>query len=102
MTKTETEQHWQAIFQQQRESGLTKAKFCKLNNITASAFYAWAKKLRSQQAIDKQQVVPLVFTDIKPEPEQQLHLTLPNGYQLSFLPSLEPSKLQQFLHVLSV
>ena len=40
MTKTETEQHWQAIFQQQRESGLTKAKFCKLNNITASAFYA--------------------------------------------------------------
>ena len=101
MSKSKKEQHWQRIFQLQAESGLNKSEFCKRNNITVSTFYSWAKKLSSQspKRTNKQKVIPLVFPETKPD--QQLTLTLPNGYQFSFPASLEPSKLQQFLNVLS-
>jgi len=101
MSQSKKEQHWQRIFQLQAESGLNKSQFCKRNNITISTFYAWAKKLSSQSPKReiKQKVVPLIFPETKPE--QHLTLTLPNGYQFSFPASLEPSKLQQFLSVLS-
>jgi len=101
MSQSKKEQHWQRIFQLQAESGLNKSQFCKRNKITVSSFYAWTKKLRSQppKITNKQKVIPLVFPETKPD--QQLTLTLPNGYQFSFPASLEPSKLQQFLSVLS-
>ena len=101
MSQNKKEQHWQRIFQLQAESELNKLEFCKRNNITVSTFYAWAKKLSSQppKRTNKQKVIPLVFPEAKLD--QQLTLTLPNGYQFSFPSSLEPSKLQQFLSVLS-
>ncbi|MBL1418285.1 MAG: IS66 family insertion sequence element accessory protein TnpB [Moritella sp.] len=101
MSKSKKEQHWQRIFQLQAESRLNKSEFCKRNNIAVSTFYAWAKKLSPQppKRTNKQKVIPLVFPETKPD--QQLTLTLPNGYQFSFPASLEPSKLQQFLSVLS-
>ena len=101
MLKSKKEQHWQRIFQLQAESGLNKSEFCKRNNITVSTFYSWVKKLSSlsPKRTNKQKVIPLVFPETKPD--QQLTLTLPNGYQFSFPASLEPSKLQQFLNVLS-
>ena len=101
MSQSKKEQHWRRIFQLQAESGLNKSEFCKRNNITVSAFYAWAKKLSSKppKKPNKQKVVPLIFPETKSD--QQLTLTLPNGYQFSFPASLEPSKLQQFLSVLS-
>ncbi len=101
MSQSKKEQHWQRIFQLQAESGLNKLEFCKRNNITVSTFYAWAKKLSSQspKRKNKQKVVPLIFPETKPD--QQLTLTLPNGYQFSFPASLAPSKLKQFLSVLS-
>lgn len=101
MSQNKKEQYWQRIFQLQAESGLTKSEFCKHNKITVSSFYAWAKKLSTQppKKLNKQKVIPLVFPETKPD--QQLTLTLPNGYQFSFPASLEPTKLQQFLSVLS-
>jgi hypothetical protein len=101
MPKNKKEQYWQRIFQQQAESGLTKSEFCKRNNITVSTFYSRAKKLSSQppKRANKQKVLPLIFPEVKPD--QQLTLTLPNGYPFSFPASLEPSKLKQFLSVLS-
>lgn len=45
MTHTERQQHWQRIFQQWRESGLSKKRFCKEHNITLSNFYRWQKLL---------------------------------------------------------
>jgi len=102
MSQSKKEQHWQRIFQLQAESGLNKSQFCKRNNITVSTFYAWTKKLSPQppKITKKQKVVPLILPQAKSD--QQLTLTLPNGYQFSFPTSLEPSKLQQFLSVLSV
>lgn len=101
MSPNKKEQHWQRVFQQYTESGLTKSEFCKRNKITVSSFYAWAKKLnvQPQQKLTKPKVIPLIFSDTKPE--QQLTLTLPNGYQFSFPASLAPSQLQQYLSVLS-
>ncbi|PKH08195.1 hypothetical protein [Moritella sp. Urea-trap-13] len=101
MLKSKKEQHWQRIFQLQTESGLNKLQFCKHNNISVSTFYAWATKLSSQppKRTNKQKVIPLIFPETKSV--QHLTLTLANSYQFSFPASLEPSKLQQFLSVLS-
>ncbi|RPA22746.1 IS66 family insertion sequence hypothetical protein, partial [Shewanella psychromarinicola] len=41
MSKNDKIQYWQRIFQQQTESKLTKAEFCKTNDLTLSTFYAW-------------------------------------------------------------
>ncbi|MEH6534592.1 MAG: IS66 family insertion sequence element accessory protein TnpB, partial [Photobacterium frigidiphilum] len=94
MSPNKKEQHWQRVFQLQTESGLTKSEFCKHNQITVSSFYAWAKKLSAQplKKSNKQNVIPLVFPETISD--QQLTLTLPNGYQFSFQVSLDPSKLQ--------
>ncbi|AZG33759.1 IS66 family insertion sequence element accessory protein TnpA [Shewanella psychromarinicola] len=99
MSKNDKIQYWQRIFQQQTESKLTKAEFCKTNDLTLSTFYAWTKKLNPHSSSTKQKVVPLIFLEIKPD--QPLTLALPNGYLFSFPASLAPSKLQQFLRVLS-
>jgi transposase-like protein len=101
MSQHNQEQYWQGILQQQAESGLTKSAFCRQHKITVSAFYAWAKKLsvKSPSKQVKQKVIPLMLPEAKPE--QLLTLTLPNGYQLSFSASLEPSKLQQILSVMT-
>lgn len=101
MSQHKKEQHWQRIFQQHTESGLTKSEFCKRNKINVSTFYAWANKLskKPQPTLNKPKIIPLLFPDAKQD--QQLTLTLPNGYQLSFPASLEPTKLQQYLSVLS-
>lgn len=37
----ERERYWRGIFEQQKESGLSTAAFCKQARITVSAFYNW-------------------------------------------------------------
>jgi len=50
MTKIERQQHWQNIFQQWRDSGLSKKRFCAEQNITLSNFYRWQKILSVESA----------------------------------------------------
>lgn len=99
MSQDKKIQYWNNIFKQQAESGLTKAEFCKANNVSISTFYAWSKKLNAVPATKKQKVIPLVLPEVIPE--LQLTLTLPNGYQFSFPASLAPNKLQHLLQVLA-
>lgn len=57
MTKIERQHHWQNIFHQWHDSGLSKKRFCAEQNITLSNFYRWQKILSAE----------LAFVALKPE-----------------------------------
>jgi hypothetical protein len=98
---TERQTYWQGIIDTQAASGLTKAEFFKLNNITASTYYYWFNKLNRKAATSSQKILPITIT---PQPHipsyQTVELLLPNGYQLSFEDAIEPANLKQILRVL--
>jgi len=99
-----TEQHtyWQGIIDKQAASGLTKAEFFKLNNITSSTYYYWFKKINTQGKPKCNRILPVVIAPSSPISSQQtVELLLPNGYQLSFDGAIDPSYLKQILTVLN-
>jgi len=49
MTKS---QHWQAIIEQWRDSGLTQTQFCTEQDIKLHNFYYWLKKQRLENEPD--------------------------------------------------
>ena len=46
MTSSERRQHWQNIINQQVDSGLSKAAFCREQGILQQTFFYWAKKIK--------------------------------------------------------
>jgi transposase-like protein len=42
------EQHWREVLQRQVESGLTARAFCRLEELTESAFYFWRRTIRAR------------------------------------------------------
>ena len=99
MLQDEKIQYWEKLFEAQAASGLTKAAYCKNNQIAISTFYAWTKKVKDQPKPKKPTLIPLVFSETKTD--ANLTLILPNGYHFSFPTSLSPDTLQQFLRVIS-
>ena len=61
MTKA---QHWQAIVQQWRDSGLTQKQFCAEQNIKLCTFQYWINKQRLENKPDSDSVgfAPVVLT----------------------------------------
>ena len=96
--------HWQAIFAQQEESGLSIIRFCKQHKINTSSFYAWRKRLAdgdsSSPSTPKQQVVPLFLNETPIQQSTTLKLTTPGGYQLEFDDHLTAQKLRSILSAL--
>ena len=45
MRKHRTPEQWQALINQQRDSGLSASKFCKQENIGYASFCNWRKRL---------------------------------------------------------
>lgn len=41
---------WRWIFEQQRRSGLSVARFCDRHRVAESSFFAWKRRLRDQEA----------------------------------------------------
>jgi hypothetical protein len=99
---TERQIYWQGVIEKQASSGLTKIEFFKLNNINPATYYYWFKKINTQKKQSSLQVLPVVVT---PQPSisssQSVELLLPNGYQLSFEASIEPTYLKHVLAVLN-
>jgi len=103
MTTHQKIEHWQSIFDSQRDSGLTIASFCQQHKINISTYYAWRKRLLgAAQETNKnnQQLVPLFVNDPVAEQSSQLLLTTPRGFQLAFDESLPAQKLHHILRLL--
>lgn len=99
---TERQTYWQSVIDKQIASGLTKAEFFKLNNINPATYYYWFKKINTQAKTNRNQILPV---EITPQPHisshQTVELLFPNGSQLSFEASIEPTNLKKILAVLS-
>lgn len=95
--------HWQSVFQSQRESGLTILRFCTLNKINISTYYAWRKRLAEVEQAPKQkshQLVPLFVSEPTTAQASSLMIATPRGYQLTFDETMTTDKLQQILGLL--
>ncbi|MGE6811812.1 IS66 family insertion sequence element accessory protein TnpA, partial [Pseudoalteromonas nigrifaciens] len=55
MNKQQKIKHLQGIFEQQKSSGLATIQFCRDNNINASTFYVWRKRLSDETVRVKKQ-----------------------------------------------
>jgi hypothetical protein len=98
---TERQIYWQGIIEKQANSGLTKIEFFKLNKINPATYYYWFKKINTQKQ-NNLQVLPVVVTpNSSISSSQSIELLLPNGYQLSFEASIEPTYLKHVLAVLN-
>ena len=89
MTSRRSANDWQAIIDQYQASGLKASEFCRQNNITASNFYVWRKKLLEEATPEKSNAQSPVDPDhwqlITPPTEPQswdLELSLPGGVTL--------------------
>lgn len=89
MTSRRSANDWQAIIDQYQASGLKASEFCRQNNIAASNFYLWRKKLLEEPAPEKSNAQSPVDPDhwqlITPPTEPQswdLELSLPGGVTL--------------------
>lgn len=99
---TERQAHWQGIIDKHVASGLSKADFFKLNNINPATYYYWFKKINTQAKTNRNHILPVEITPRSHiSSHQTVELLFPNGYQLSFEASIEPTNLKQILLALN-
>jgi hypothetical protein len=48
MTKEERATHWQGLVQDQAQSGMTAAAFCKDNQLNLQRFYVWRRRFNTE------------------------------------------------------
>ena len=105
MKSNQKEQHWLNVIEQQKQSGLTIARYCKTNQINVSSFYGWKKRLTqtSNGAESSQQhhLVPLFVSDSTTPSPSTLTLTIPNGFELAFNEQLAPERLAAFIKAMT-
>lgn len=101
MSNPYQESYWRNHLEAQEQSGQTKTEYCRQHKLTLSAFYTWRKKL-SPPNPTCQSVHPIVVAQpsLSSSLEQQLTLTLPGEYQLTFSERLSPDVLKRFVAVL--
>lgn len=91
---------WQLIFKEQGQSGLSKKEFCLQKNIKLSKFiYYWHRLTKKDKPSDSL-FAPVKVTSKENSSQNDVRVTLPNGFQASFSFHLEPGKIKQLIEVL--
>lgn len=95
----EKRKRWEAIINEQEESGLSRKAFCENRKIPFSNFFYYQKLF---QKGDREN--PLgKFTSIKvskPFNDQEIRLILPNGFQCQFPSTLESHQIKELVRAL--
>jgi len=97
--------HWQSLFIQQQNSGLSITDFCKQQKFATSTFYAWKKRIAKTNGnkplpTQKQQLIPLFVEGAAELQTTSLKLSTPTGYQLEFDEDLCHQKLHHIVSLL--
>ena len=90
MRKHRTPEQWQALVDQQRDSGLSASKFCKQENIGYASFCNWRKRLSDPSTNDSAGSSEASFLDLSSlmgsshssGPGWNIVLSLGNGVEL--------------------
>lgn len=109
--RTERELYWRGVFEQQASSGLSVARFCRQESVSAPSFYAWRRKLKERdvaprqenqpvnaQAISAAQLLPVhIEANNSPAP---VRILLPQGVSIETTGNIDGGVLAHLLRVL--
>lgn len=103
------EVYWRGVLQQQAESGLNIAEFCRQQSVSAPGFYAWRRKLKDRDAakspkngratqVASRQLLPVrIESTGSPVP---LRILLPQGVSIETPGTIDDGALTRLLRVL--
>ncbi|QTL40322.1 hypothetical protein HGO23_02595 [Xenorhabdus budapestensis] len=97
MTLTEKQQHWAAVIEAQKQSGLTVTAFCQHQEINLATFYYWSKKCRQQA--EPQHLHPVVFDETL-NTGHIVTLCLPGGIRVELSAALSSMQIRHWIEVL--
>jgi len=90
MRKHRTPEQWQALVDQQRDSGLSASQFCKQENVGYASFCNWRKRLSDPSTEETSGSCEVGFLDLSslmgsspsPRPGWNIVLSLGNSVEL--------------------
>jgi hypothetical protein len=97
--KAARSEYWRERIAQQQHSGLSVHQFCQEQRLTEQAFYAWRKRLQSQQPM-RFALVETGPVPGQPARETGLELVLATGERLRISAGVDPTVLRTVLAVL--
>jgi len=92
--------YWTEHIRKWQDSGLSKAEYCRQNQLTKHAFHYWFKKLQ-RVAQDQGSIVPLglLVSNIAPS-QPPLVLKMNQRFQIAIQGDFNPSVLQKLINTL--
>ncbi len=111
LARTKQKKKWRSHLKAQARSGLSRAEYCRQQNLSYHAFFYWQRKLASSLAAEPSTasvLVPIALTSSRPsEPELHppsmpvgLHLLLPGRVTVAIGDSFSAAALDRLLTVL--
>ncbi|MDC9616367.1 helix-turn-helix domain-containing protein [Xenorhabdus khoisanae] len=97
MTLTEKQQHWAAVIETRKQSGLTVTAFCQHHEINLATFYYWSKKCRQQT--EPQHLHPVVLDEAL-NAGHIVTLCLPNGIRAELPAGLSTTQIRHWIEAL--
>jgi len=91
-------EYWKYVIEEQKASGLSKAKFCDENDIKRQSFFKWQKHFQEQDNNDTGSFIEAEVTATK-DISSGLCLKLANGLSLGLDPDFDDHTLKRFLRV---
>lgn len=98
------EEHWRRVLARQRQSGLTRAAFCRREGIQPTAFSWWARELgerdgsprKARKAPPRPAFVPVrVIEAVPPRGASTLEVVTPGGHVIRLGPGFDPAMLRR-------
>lgn len=109
--RKDRELHWLGVLEQQAESGLSVASFCRQQSISAPSFHAWRRKLKERdvearqgnrqpgaKAISAAGLLPVRIESSAPA--TSVRILLPQGVAIDIPSSINHSALSNLLRAL--
>ena len=75
--KIRNNKEWQILVEEYKKSGLSKAKFCKQQNIHKGTFYIWSKAFAvNKKNIEESKFIPITVKDCEKERDDEIKSAL--------------------------
>lgn len=92
-------EYWKYVIEEQKSSGLSKAKFCDENDIKRQSFFKWQKFFQEQDNTGTPSFIEVEDTRLSVDNSSGLSLKLLNGISLELSPEFDDYTLKRFLTV---
>jgi hypothetical protein len=105
LEQAERRAKWQALVNQQKQSGLTQKEFCKEQQLTLSTFAYYSSifgnKNKKQEEIPNNNFIPIAIKHSEKPKNVKLKIIFPNGMKCLLPQDLEINTIKKFIEVLN-